>query len=307
LEAGGKIYHLPGRNGSDGKRYRYPARKPVVYATGESQAAEAQRLLIAMGDDAPDGAITLRKLRTLAAQNRRQRDDDSPISSLPARIRTKHCSMAELRPRPESVSLILTDPPWGQSEATLALLDGLGEMAVQVLRPGGLLLTYCGQAGLPSWLEILGRHMTYRWQVVCINAVGHSIAPTRGGYGILNGYRCLLLFSKGPFRPYRAFKDTLVTDSAQKGLHEWQQPLSEALYYVERLCAPGGLVCDPYLGSGTTALAVLRAGGGRRFIGCDISAQTVRVARRRIAEEARAVRQAVPEAVDEEELEMATV
>jgi DNA modification methylase len=52
---------------------------------------------------------------------------------------------------------------------------------------------------------------------------------------------------------------------------------------------------------------VLRAGGGRRFIGCDISAQTVRVARRRIAEEAKAGRRAVPEAVDEEELEMATV
>ena len=93
------------------------------------------------------------------------------------------------------------------------------------------MLTYCGQAGLPRWLEILGRHLTYRWQFVCVNADGHSIAPTRGGYGILNGFRCLLLFSKGPFRPFRSIKDTLVTDGAEKGLHEWQQPLSEALYY----------------------------------------------------------------------------
>ena len=74
-------------------------------------------------------------LRTLAAQNRRQQDDGSPISSLPARIRIKHCSFEDLRPRPESVSLILSDPPWGQSEATLALLDGLGALAAKSSAP----------------------------------------------------------------------------------------------------------------------------------------------------------------------------
>ena len=51
----------------------------------------------------------------------------------------------------------------------------------------------------------------------------------------------------------------------------------------------------PFLGSGTTAIAVLRAGGGRRFLGGDMSAEAVRVARRRVAEEAKAGRHAVPE------------
>jgi len=40
------------------------------------------------------------------------------------------------------------------------------------------------------------------------------------------------------------------------------------------------LVVDPFLGSGTTALACLQL--GRRFIGCDIDAGAVAIARRRV-------------------------
>jgi site-specific DNA-methyltransferase (adenine-specific) len=125
--------------------------------------------------------------------------------------------------------------------------------------------------------------LTYRWQIVCVNAAGHSIAATRGSFGILNGYRCLLLFSRGPSRPHQAIKDTVITDGNEKDLHEWQQPLSEARYFVERLCPPGGLVCDPFCGSGTTAHAVLLAGGGRRYLGCDVSEGSIRKARRRVS------------------------
>jgi site-specific DNA-methyltransferase (adenine-specific) len=182
------------------------------------------------------------------------------------------------------VSLLLTDPPWSQDRDTLSLWEGLGAMASRVLQPEGMLLTYVGQAGLPRWLEILGRHLTYRWQMVCANAAGHSIAPSRGSFGILNGYRCLLLFSKGTFRPYQTVKDTLVTDGREKELHEFQQPESEARYFAERLCPPGGLICDPFCGSGTVAHAVLMAGAGRRFVGCDIDAIAIKKARRRIAQ-----------------------
>ena len=72
--------------GRDGKVYPY--RHPAVAVETRRQAQEACDLLNDLGDDAPEGATTLRMLRTLAAQHRSQQDDDSPISRLPARIRS---------------------------------------------------------------------------------------------------------------------------------------------------------------------------------------------------------------------------
>jgi site-specific DNA-methyltransferase (adenine-specific) len=280
LESGGEIPHLPSRNGLDGKVYR----KPIVLTTSNAQVIEAQRLLEQLGDEVPATTINVRKLRSLAAQQKREAIDAAPITKLPPRITLKHCSYDELRLKPASVSLLLTDPPWSQDRKTLAVWDGLGAMASRVLEPGGILLTYAGQAGLPRWLEILSRHLSYRWQIVCINQVGHSIAATRANFGILNGHRSLLLFTKGSFHPYQTVKDTLIRDRNEKELHEWQQPVSEARYLVERLCPPGGLVCDPFCGSATVAHAVLLAGAGRRFVGCDIDAIAIQKARRRIAQ-----------------------
>lgn len=46
---------------------------------------------------------------------------------------------------------------------------------------------------------------------------------------------------------------------------------------IERLTKPGDLVCDPFLGGGTTAVACLSL--GRRFVGCDINADAVAAAK----------------------------
>jgi DNA modification methylase len=49
---------------------------------------------------------------------------------------------------------------------------------------------------------------------------------------------------------------------------------------VQAFSSPGDLICDPFLGSGTTAVAALAH--GRRFIGADIDARTVEAARNRL-------------------------
>lgn len=54
---------------------------------------------------------------------------------------------------------------------------------------------------------------------------------------------------------------------------------------VERLlvasCPPNGIVLDPFMGSGTTAVVAQKL--GRQFIGCDISAEYVALANKRLA------------------------
>jgi site-specific DNA-methyltransferase (adenine-specific) len=57
--------------------------------------------------------------------------------------------------------------------------------------------------------------------------------------------------------------------SAEKLGHPCQLPLAMVSRIVRLACPPGGLVVDPFMGSGTTAEACLL--NGRRFVGCDLS------------------------------------
>lgn len=61
-----------------------------------------------------------------------------------------------------------------------------------------------------------------------------------------------------------------------------QKPLALLDVLVRACCPAGGVVLDPCCGSGTTLVAAVRA--GRRGLGCDISMDGVRLARRRLKE-----------------------
>jgi hypothetical protein len=63
--------------------------------------------------------------------------------------------------------------------------------------------------------------------------------------------------------------------------HPTQKPLAVMEYLVLLACPPGGLVVDPFCGSGTTVQAA--AMHGRRGLGFDVDLQYVEMARRRIA------------------------
>lgn len=61
-----------------------------------------------------------------------------------------------------------------------------------------------------------------------------------------------------------------------------QKPLALLDMLVRACCPVGGVVYDPCSGSGTTLVAAAMA--GRRMVGCDISMDAVRLARRRLKE-----------------------
>jgi DNA modification methylase len=48
---------------------------------------------------------------------------------------------------------------------------------------------------------------------------------------------------------------------------------------VDRLSKPGHLICDPFVGGGTTAIVTIRL--GRKFIGCDIDKESAKKATQR--------------------------
>jgi DNA modification methylase len=68
--------------------------------------------------------------------------------------------------------------------------------------------------------------------------------------------------------------------------HEHPATFPDMLPYdlIQCFCPEGGIVLDPFMGSGTTAIAALRL--GRKFIGLDISKEYCNLARKRIEKEA---------------------
>lgn len=66
--------------------------------------------------------------------------------------------------------------------------------------------------------------------------------------------------------------------------HENEAPFPEALVepYVLSFCPPGGVVYDPWCGSGTTLAVAKRF--GRRFIGTDVRESQVELTRKRLAQ-----------------------
>jgi site-specific DNA-methyltransferase (adenine-specific) len=70
--------------------------------------------------------------------------------------------------------------------------------------------------------------------------------------------------------------------------HPTQKPLEIIERMVLASCPPGGTVLDPFMGSGTTAVACARQ--GRHFLGYEINADYCEIARQRVA----ALRDSVP-------------
>jgi adenine-specific DNA-methyltransferase len=68
----------------------------------------------------------------------------------------------------------------------------------------------------------------------------------------------------------------------EKTRHPCQFPVAVPRRLIKALTAPGEMVVDPYLGSGSAALAALLE--GRSFIGSDTNLSYLTIAKRRLAE-----------------------
>lgn len=65
--------------------------------------------------------------------------------------------------------------------------------------------------------------------------------------------------------------------------HPTEKPVALFQHWIENSCPPGGVVLDPFMGTGTTGVAALRA--GRRFVGIELERRWFDVAIARIAAE----------------------
>lgn len=162
------------------------------------------------------------------------------------------------------VDLVLTDPPYHTDDMTMSLWDALGKFARRVLKPDGLLVSYMGNYRIPDAIGRVEQNVPWWWQMI----VTYSAKDPAHGKGFFLDYKPIQVFSSATGEPGDRLKgnrqSVLDSKGKEKSQHPWQQPLAEAIHLIKSFTRPGDLVCDPFSGSGTVAVAAKMT--GRRCI-----------------------------------------
>jgi ParB-like chromosome segregation protein Spo0J len=268
--------------GADGKRYPSVRleRPPSILGHSERDERRALVALDQLGDAAPRRTLDLRRAEARAREQRLAGGDPPDGRSITGNTWRVDCvDMRAGNLAEHSVDLVLTDPPY--TLAALPLFSDLSAFCARVLRPGRLLVCYVGKLALPEEIDRLSEHLRYVWSGAVFQPGRHtSIRQHR----FRAAYRQVLFFSAGPYEPRGWVHDTVLSLKVpSKDLHPWQQALEPFSRLVQTCSRPGEFVCDPFVGSGTTGVAALRA--GRQFVGFDVDPRAVSTAVRRLRTE----------------------
>jgi len=109
-----------------------------------------------------------------------------------------------------------------------------------------------------------------------------AVVAVKGGAPTFNSEYDSGIYGGAPTAEDIIYHEPIPRHNGNK-VHPTQKPMSIFEDLVLKHSNEGDLICDPFLGSGTTALASLRH--RRRFIGCDIAPEYVRTAQKRVADE----------------------
>lgn len=281
---------VPGRiTASDGRTMpttykKKPTPAPSIFTTSTRQQERAGKALLDLGADAPAKAIDVKAAEKIARKRSKETQRQEVSAHTPD---PDDCDIREgdfrqvLDGLDGTVDAIITDPPYPYEY--MPLLTDLSEHAARILKPGGICAVMIGQSYLPEVYQRLTEHLHYHWTVAYITPGGQS--AQLWDRKVNTFWKPVLVLTNGEPTSDRWFGDVSQSDvnDNDKRHHHWGQSESGTADLVERLTSPGDLVCDPFLGGGTTAAVALRL--ARRFVGCELDADMYAAARRRVAAE----------------------
>jgi site-specific DNA-methyltransferase (adenine-specific) len=156
---------------------------------------------------------------------------------------------------------------------------------VRVLKPGAPLLVFTDLRQIGATVDaVQAGGATYRSLVVWNK--GPASRPRMGGFR--NQAEFIVCGTKGKIEMTLAQQVgclpgvfTVPVTRAEKRFHITAKPVALMTELV-KVCPVGGVVLDPFMGSGSTGVAALRT--GRRFVGFEMVDEIADVAERRIRE-----------------------
>lgn len=215
----------------------------------------------------------------------------------------------------ESVDLIFTDPPYYQyraqnvtslknhkdvvtefdfdgyssEEEYLQFLEDVLVECYRVAKPGAAGYLFCGD-DFVSFINRLVEKTGFTFRKVLH---WHKTNPFPAIYTrkmFANSMELIVHFSKGTPKTWNHkhvnemhnFIQTPICMGKERSKHKTQKPLKVCIPYIEISSNEGDLVLDPFMGSGTTAVAAKKL--GRNFIGFELSQEYVVIGHNRLKE-----------------------
>jgi site-specific DNA-methyltransferase (adenine-specific) len=219
-----------------------------------------------------------------------------------------------------SVHLMVTSPPYNVSkeydkdlslQEYLQLLRNVFTETYRVLVHGGRACVNVANVGRKPYIS-LSDHISHmmneigfkmRGEIIWAKGAGAGISMAWGSWQsasnpvLRDTHEYILVFSKGTFERRREKKEntitkeqfmewtksvwTMNTESAKKVNHPAPFPVELPYRLTQLYTFKGDIVLDPFMGSGSTAIAALKS--ERKFIGYEIDPQYIKIAEERIA------------------------
>lgn len=198
----------------------------------------------------------------------------------------------QFRP-PGGYDVVLTDPPWSNLARELAHIDYyqvFSGMCRKIPRKCKRAIIQLGFRSDPAMLHRLPKRLGFVRVVNCRYNFPNHAGRFLGGmehayvYGTLPRWRPEERIISGVHLMAREEMEHRVLNCQTKGIdHPCPRPLSWTEFLVKKYCDDDETVYDPFMGSGTTAVACWR--NGMRFVGCEINETYFDAACRRVEKE----------------------
>jgi site-specific DNA-methyltransferase (adenine-specific) len=187
----------------------------------------------------------------------------------------------------ESVDFVLTDPPYlvryrDRSGRTVAgddradwLKPAFAEM-FRLLKPGTLAVSFYGWTKVDLFFDA--------WKAAGFAVVGHLVFrkqyASNARFLAYHHEQAFLLAKGDAALPASPLPDVLDWQYTGNKLHPTQKPADSLTPLVRSLCRPGGVVLDPFCGSGSSLVAARDAGCA--WLGIELEANHHRTAAKRL-------------------------
>ena len=164
---------------------------------------------------------------------------------------------------PGSVDAFVMDPPYPRE--FMPLFGQVAEHAKRLLPIGRHLVSLCGHYEVADVLADMTKYLRWFW----LGAVSHHTCACVWHYHLRANFKPVLWFTNGEpdIRWEGGMPDAVRPPGPDKTYHVWGQPAEWARHWIARITKPDELVCDPFLGGGSTGVACILE--GRRFIGIE--------------------------------------
>ena len=212
-------------------------------------------------------------------------------------VRQGDCLALMADMEPGSVDAIVTDPPYGiggevvrQGGATVEALPAWDVFdnswicsGAQALRPGGSMVAFTDTlrtGGMWAKMQAAGLHPR---QIIFWLKQAPPPCPRRSFQSAVE----VAVWATKPGATYEwtgggvtpnCWHETSVSANRE---HPTQKPVALMRWLCRLVTPPGGLVLDPFCGSGTTGVAAV--GEGFRFVGMELEPRFVQISRARLA------------------------